>query len=65
LASNGPPPIITGEYRLGDVRHIVADPSRARDELGFDAQIAWPKGIHDFATQPMRTTAVKLPAVAL
>ena len=53
-AADGPQPITTGQYRLGDVRHIVADPSRARDELGFTAQISWPAGIQEFATQPMR-----------
>ena len=28
--SGGPPPIITGEYRVADVRHVVARPDRAR-----------------------------------
>ena len=56
-AASGPSPISTGEYRLGDVRHIVADPSRARDELGFNAEIMWPEGIQEFATQPMRAPA--------
>ncbi len=55
-AADGPPPITTGQYRLGDVRHIVADPSRARDELGFHAEISWRTGIQEFAGQPMRTT---------
>ncbi len=55
-ASGGPAPIATGEYRLGDVRHIVADPSRARDELGFTAEVSWPEGIREFASQPMRAT---------
>jgi len=53
-AADGPPPITTGDYRLGDARHIVADPSRARDELSFSAEVIWPEGIQDFATQPMR-----------
>lgn len=53
-AAGGPPPIVTGEYRLGDVRHIVADPSRAQDELGFSAAVKWRDGIREFATQPMR-----------
>jgi dTDP-L-rhamnose 4-epimerase len=34
-ALHGPEPEVTGEYRLGDVRHITADSSRARDELGW------------------------------
>ena len=28
-------PVITGQYRSGDVRHIVADPARAADGAGF------------------------------
>ncbi|WP_019685587.1 NAD-dependent epimerase/dehydratase family protein, partial [Mycobacterium avium] len=28
-------PVVTGQYRSGDVRHIVADPSRAARLLGF------------------------------
>jgi dTDP-L-rhamnose 4-epimerase len=53
-AANGPPPIATGEYRLGDVRHIVADPTRASDELNFTANVMWPEGMREFATQSMR-----------
>ncbi len=57
-AAGGPPPITTGEYRLGDVRHVVADPSRARDELNFNAEIRWLEGIEEFANQPMRAPAI-------
>ena len=57
-AAGGPTPIVTGAYRLGDVRHIVADPARARDELGFGAEVMWPEGIREFATQPMRAPAI-------
>ena len=53
-ATDGAPPITTGEFRLGDVRHIVADPCRAREELGFTASVKWPEGVRGFATQPMR-----------
>lgn len=37
-ACSGPGPVVTGEYRLGDVRHIVARPERAADELGYVAR---------------------------
>jgi dTDP-L-rhamnose 4-epimerase len=47
-------PIVTGEYRLGDVRHIVASPARARDELGFTAAVHPREGITRFATEPLR-----------
>lgn len=30
-------PILNGQYRVGDIRHCVADPQRARDLLGFEA----------------------------
>ena len=56
-AADGPPPITTGDYRLGDARHIVADPSRARDELNFSADVMWPEGIREFASHPMRAPA--------
>jgi dTDP-L-rhamnose 4-epimerase len=34
---DAPAPVVTGEFRLGDVRHVFADPGRARSELGFEA----------------------------
>jgi dTDP-L-rhamnose 4-epimerase len=45
---------VTGESRPGDVRHIVADPARARAELGFTAQIRPEDGLRAFASDPMR-----------
>lgn len=50
----GPAPQTTGLYRLGDVRHIVASPERARAELGFTAHIGFAEGIREFATAPLR-----------
>jgi dTDP-L-rhamnose 4-epimerase len=47
-------PQVTGGYRLGDVRHIVASPERARRELGFAAEVAPEEGLRDFATAPLR-----------
>lgn len=54
VAGDGPDPIVTGEYRLGDVRHIVASPERARRELGFGAEIGPEDGLARFATDPLR-----------
>jgi len=34
-AYGGPGPVVTGAYRLGDVRHITASSQRIRDELGW------------------------------
>jgi dTDP-L-rhamnose 4-epimerase len=53
-AAGGPAPVVTGEYRLGDVRHVVASPSRAYTELGFRAAIGPADGIAAFATAPLR-----------
>jgi dTDP-L-rhamnose 4-epimerase len=47
-------PQVTGEFRAGDVRHIVADPARARDVLGFTAEVAPEAGLRAFATAPLR-----------
>jgi dTDP-L-rhamnose 4-epimerase len=50
----GPAPVVTGEYRLGDVRHVVASPARAADELGFRAVVGLDRGLRDFARAPLR-----------
>jgi len=47
-------PRITGEFRSGDVRHIVASPQRASAELGFTAQVAPEEGLREFAHAPLR-----------
>lgn len=47
-------PVVTGRYRSGDVRHIVADPARAARALGFRAAIEPRKGLRDFAFAPLR-----------
>ena len=48
-------PQVTGGYRLGDVRHVVASPQRAADELGFRAAIGPAEGLPAFATAPLRS----------
>jgi dTDP-L-rhamnose 4-epimerase len=53
-AMGGPAPVVTGEFRAGDVRHVVASPRHARDELGFTARIAMDAGIAEFAGAPLR-----------
>lgn len=50
-AVGGPLPVVTGEYRLGDVRHVVASPSRARTRLGFRAATDLATGAADFAAE--------------
>ena len=55
-SAGGPEPVITGEYRLGDVRHIVASPGRASDALGFRASVGFAGGMREFAEAPLRAT---------
>jgi dTDP-L-rhamnose 4-epimerase len=47
-------PVVTGQYRSGDVRHIVADPARAADVLGFRAAVDPRAGLREFAFAPLR-----------
>ena len=51
-------PLVTGEYRLGDVRHIVASPATAARDLGFRAQTRFTEGIAEFARAPLREPAL-------
>lgn len=53
-AYGGPAPVVTGEYRLGDVRHITASSERAAAELGWRAAIGFDEGIAEFARTPLR-----------
>jgi len=53
-------PVITGEYRLGDVRHVVASPARSAADLSFRAQIRFADGIAEFARAPLREPALAL-----
>ena len=47
LASSrdGPAPVVTGEFRLGDVRHITASSELARARLGWAAEVALVEGV--------------------
>jgi dTDP-L-rhamnose 4-epimerase len=47
-------PVVTGQYRSGDVRHIVADPARAAGVLGFRATVDPREGLREFAFAPLR-----------
>lgn len=51
---SAPRPEVVGGYRLGDVRHVVASPERARDRLGFRAALPFAVGMREFATAPLR-----------
>jgi dTDP-L-rhamnose 4-epimerase len=53
-------PVVSGAFRLGDVRHVVASPERARDALGFEAAVAPDDGLRRFALDPLRPAALHL-----
>lgn len=48
-ALSGPAPVVTGEFRLGDVRHITADSARARAELGWQPEHSFESGMAELA----------------
>jgi len=48
-ALHGPEPVVTGHYRLGDVRHITADSSRLRGELGWVPDVDFADGMAELA----------------
>lgn len=54
----GAAPVVTGEYRLGDVRHITASPARAHRELGWRASVPLEQGLREL------TADVAVPAVS-
>ncbi|MDT0347722.1 NAD-dependent epimerase/dehydratase family protein [Streptomyces litchfieldiae] len=53
-AFGGPAPQITGEYRLGDVRHITASSDRLREELNWRPRTGFTEGMTRFAKSPLR-----------
>jgi len=52
-ASGGPTPVVTGDFRAFDVRHVVASPQRAIEGLEFRAQIRPEDGIARLASDPL------------
>ena len=52
--ADAPRPVITGEYRLGDVRHVFASADRAREVLGFSANEDFRAGMAEFSRSPLR-----------
>ncbi|OAR26984.1 hypothetical protein A8W25_01485 [Streptomyces sp. ERV7] len=53
-AYGGPAPVVTGEYRLGDVRHITADSARLREQLGWRPVVGFAEGMAEFARAELR-----------
>lgn len=48
-ATGGPAPRVSGDYRLGDVRHITADSARLRTELGWAPRVPFEEGVDELA----------------
>jgi dTDP-L-rhamnose 4-epimerase len=55
----GPDPVVTGRYRLGDVRHISADCSRAERVLGWSPTIGLTEGIASVVTDVREASRVE------
>lgn len=53
-AYGGPEPVVTGDYRLEDVRHITADSARLRAELGWLPEVGFTHGMREFARAGLR-----------
>jgi dTDP-L-rhamnose 4-epimerase len=47
LGRSGIRPHVTGQYRLGDIRHCFADTSLAAEVLGFHAEIPFEDGLRE------------------
>jgi dTDP-L-rhamnose 4-epimerase len=45
---------VTGEYRLGDVRHVFASVVRIRKRMGFVPTVGFEQGMRAFSAEPTR-----------
>ena len=45
-------PVVTGDWRPGDVRHVFASPAKAGSELGFRAAVRFEDGMAELAGGP-------------
>jgi dTDP-L-rhamnose 4-epimerase len=52
------PPLITGQYRVGDIRHCFADIGLARRLLGYEPRVAFQEGLRELANWLEVQTAV-------
>lgn len=63
FGDGAPAPVVTGQFRVGDVRHVTASPERARRAFGFTAQVDVRDGLRQFASAPLRASLSALGAV--
>jgi dTDP-L-rhamnose 4-epimerase len=61
--TDAPRPAVVGGYRLGDIRHVFADPTLAEQRLGFRARVRFEDGMRDFATAPLRSEIGPRPTI--
>jgi dTDP-L-rhamnose 4-epimerase len=47
-------PTVVGGYRLGDVRHVFASPTKAAECLDFRATVSFEDGVREFASASLR-----------
>ncbi len=59
---SGHSPEVVGGYRPGDVRHVVASPARAAEDLGFVAEVTFEDGMRELASAPLRPVVSPAPA---
>ncbi|WP_410676183.1 NAD-dependent epimerase/dehydratase family protein [Amycolatopsis sp. cmx-4-68] len=53
----GPSPIVTGEFRAADARHVFGSPARLMRELNWRPTVDFASGMREFAVAPMRERA--------
>ncbi len=47
-------PVVTGQFRIGDVRHVMGDAAAADTAIGFRARVMPADGLVSFASEPLR-----------
>ncbi|WP_434614766.1 NAD-dependent epimerase/dehydratase family protein [Arthrobacter sp. A5] len=52
--SHAPAPVVTGKFRLGDVRHITASSELIKKELRWRPLVGFDEGMREFALAPLR-----------
>jgi dTDP-L-rhamnose 4-epimerase len=50
-------PVVTGKYRIGDIRHCFADIGKAQRLLGYEPHISFERGLTELAEWLSRTSA--------
>jgi dTDP-L-rhamnose 4-epimerase len=56
FGEEAPRPMVSGEWRAGDVRHVFASTQRATEVLGFEAQVSFADGMRELAHAPFRSS---------